>query len=40
MLFAAIQRFSGSAGGGPGKLMPRPQTKRMSFGMQYAKASM
>ena len=33
MLLRAIHAFSGSAGGGPGKSMPRPQTRRMSFGM-------
>ena len=40
MQLCAIHAFSGSAGGGLGKLMPRPQTSRMSFGMQYANASM
>ena len=33
MLLRAIHAFSGSAGGGSGKCMPRPQTKRMSLGM-------
>ena len=29
----AIQRFSGSAGGGPGNAKPRPQITLMSFGI-------
>ena len=33
MLLRAIHAFSGSDGGGCGKLMPRPQVRRMSLGM-------